>query len=249
MTTQHRKLVEQQRALNDFFDSLMTDVQAYALQQETEQQVSAPAVEVAPPPLIMPLPPVAPMLPVEAEVPIQTALPATQPAISTEETPVEKPAWAESMFQALLFKVAGLTLAVPLVELNGVVEWRTDAITQMPGHVDFYLGLLPHLGKNVAIIDTARLVMPADRLTSLVGDDPYKRLTLVVLIDGGRYGLACDEVAQVITLQPTAVRWRTSRTQRRWLAGTVVEHMCALIDAPAFAKMLAERMPLKAFRD
>lgn len=248
MASQHRKLVEQQRALSDFFDSLMTDVQAYALQNDVTVESPPPVVDVAPPPLVMPLPPVAK---VEETIPIVTEVTAAiqAPTPAAEDQPLEKPAWAENAFQALLFKVAGLTLAVPLVDLNGVVEWRADAITQMPGHINFYLGLLQHLGNNVAIIDTAHLVMPADRLANLVGDDPYKRLTRVVLIDGGRYGLACDEVAQVVTLQPTAVRWRTSRTQRRWLAGTVVEHMCALIDAPAFARMLAERMPMKAFRD
>jgi purine-binding chemotaxis protein CheW len=161
----------------------------------------------------------------------------------------EVPAWTQQPFQALLFKVAGLTLAVPLVDLNGIVEWHPDAITAMPGHADFYLGLLPHLGKNVALIDTARFVLPPDRLRDLAGSDPQARLTRIVLIQEGRYGLACDAVAEVITLQPQDVRWRTSRTQRRWLAGTVVAQMCALIDAPAFAQMLADKLPVKAFRE
>jgi len=42
----------------------------------------------------------------------------------------------------------------------------------------------------------------------------------------------------VLRLTPDQVRWRTERTRRRWLAGTVIEHMCALIDPPAFAEML-----------
>ncbi len=168
---------------------------------------------------------------------------------ATEPTETQQPLWAQGPFQAMLFKVAGLTLAVPLVELNGVVEWREDAVTEMPGHADFYLGLMPHLGQKVALIDTARLVLPPDKLRALAGDDPRARIKRIVLINDSKYGLACDDVAEVISLKPADVRWRTSRTQRRWLAGTVIEHMCALIDASAFAQMLTSRMPVKAFRE
>ena len=34
------------------------------------------------------------------------------------------------------------------------------------------------------------------------------------------------------------VRWRSDRSQRPWLAGTLVEQMCALIDVDVFAEML-----------
>ncbi len=266
MSTKSRKLVEQQHALDDFFESLMRDVQEYAEQQEVvaaDPAQSSPVLqakpaavklqeiqlEVAPPPLRIPLPTVAPPV-TEIIIPAVVATPAI-PAKTETVTPVieEPPAWSRHPFQALLFKVAGLTLAVPLVDLNGVVEWRADAVTAMPGHADFYLGLLPHLGKNVALIDTARLVLPADRLPDLAGDDPYARISRIVLIQDGYYGLACDAVADVITLQPQDVRWRTSRTQRRWLAGTVVAQMCALIDASAFAQMLADRLSPQAFRE
>jgi len=208
--------------------------------------------------LFAPLPPVAPppvetvvLPPVVVESATAVADPTTDfsvaAAIEPAATPL--PAWTQSPFQAMLFKVAGLTLAVPLVELNGVVEWREAAVTEMPGHADFYLGLMPHLGHKVALIDTAHLVLPPDKLRRLAGDDPRARIKRVVLIHDGKYGLACDEVAEVITLKPADVRWRTSRTQRRWLAGTVVAHMCALIDATAFAQMLTSRMPVSAFRE
>jgi len=147
--------------------------------------------------------------------------------------------WVTGPFQAMLFKVAGLSLAVPLVELNGVVEWNDD-VTEMPGHAPFYMGLMQHLDKSIPVIDTARLVLPAEKLAQLAGDDPRARVKRVVLIDEHRWGLACDEVNEVITLQPDQVRWRTSRTKRAWLAGTVVDHMCALIDGVAFSAMLKD---------
>ena len=36
------------------------------------------------------------------------------------------PGWASTRFQALLFEVAGLTLAVPLIKLKGVVPNEAD---------------------------------------------------------------------------------------------------------------------------
>ena len=208
--------------------------------------------------LFAPLPPVATPVPIveEVAVPVIADVPVTEPELlpTVSVIPAERvesplPAWANTPFQAMLFKVAGLTLAVPLIELNGVVEWHDKTVTEMPGHADFYLGLMPYLGQKVALIDTARLVLPPEKLRALAGDDPRARIKRIVLINEGKYGLACDDVAQVIILKPTDVRWRTSRTQRRWLAGTVVAHMCALIDASAFAQMLTSRMPVTAFRE
>ncbi len=263
MSNHSRKLVEQQHALDDFFASLLHDVQNYAEREfagETALPVPQPIIaapelppvqyDIPPQPLRLPLPPVAPPI-IESQQGVLAAPPEVVSAAAVPEMSpaVEIPAWTQHPFQALLFKVAGLTLAVPLVELNGILEWHVDAVTEMPGHADFYLGLLPHLGKNVALIDTARFVLPTDRINDLVGDQPHQRLTRIVLIHDGRYGLACDEVAEVITLQPQDVRWRTSRTQRRWLAGTVVAHMCALIDTASFAQMLADKLPVKAFRE
>lgn len=300
MSAKPNRLIDQEKALESFFDSLLRDVEAYAQQESKAEQVvveSNAAVEVA----IEPVPPVvnetrpvlktvttlktavieevrqpnifaelptvaSPVVETEEIAPVEeisnvtaAASPLAEleiieaaPVAPTPEpapAPIGKPDWAEHEFQAMLFKVAGLTLAVPLVDLNGVIEWDDERVTEMPGHADFYLGLMNHLGKNVPLVDTARLVLPPDKIRVLAGDNPLARLTRIVLIHNSDYGLACDEVNEVITLKPDDVRWRTSRTQRRWLAGTVIEHMCALIDAAAFAQLLSSRASVDAFRE
>lgn len=168
---------------------------------------------------------------------------------TSSEQQTGRPEWAEGEFQAMLFKVAGLTLAVPLVELHGIVEWDSEKITQMPGHTDFYIGLMTHLDKKIPVVNTARLILPPDKLTKLAGEESLQRISRIVLINDSQYGLACDEVNEVITLRPDEVKWRTKRTQRPWLAGTVVEHMCALLDAQAFAELLSNRAPVDDFRE
>jgi len=143
-------------------------------------------------------------------------------------------------FQALMFKVAGLTLAVRLVELSGVLEWDETQMTEMPGHSPFYMGLRQYLGKSIPIVDTARLVFPADKLVALAADNPIERVKRIVLIDDGKWGLACDEIAEVVDLNGDDVKWRPNRSKRKWMAGTVIQHMCALVDASGFSEMLED---------
>lgn len=236
MTNDKQPLVDQKLALSMFLDSLLREpveekIAEQSLKQKTQEQK---VVELAEPaPVIAPAEKVVPIQEPVIETTVDTALETTEVAAQAE--PEAAPA---REFQAMLFKVAGLGLAVQLDELSGVVEFKDD-LTEMPGHADFYLGILQHLGNSIPVIDTARLVFPKDKLKTLAGDDPNKRITRIILIDEGRWGLAVDEVAEVITLQQDEVRWRSERTARKWLLGTVIDHMCALIDTKAFSEKLA----------
>jgi len=149
---------------------------------------------------------------------------------------INAPSWAVPNFQVLLFQVSGLKLAVPLCELNGIVEWGDEYISELPGHKPWYLGLVQNQGRSVPVIDTLQQVVPENRWPK---DYLAKRnFKHIILIDNGRWGLACETVLEVITLKTDAVKWRSSRTKRRWLLGTVIEHMCALLDSSEFSTML-----------
>jgi len=100
------------------------------------------------------------------------------------------------------------------------------------------MGILQHLDYKIAVIDTARMVLPTNKLEQFAEEDPRDRVNHIVLIDDYRWGLACDTIGEVITLKPDEVRWRTSKNSRNWLAGTVIEHMCALLNSEGFADML-----------
>ncbi len=146
------------------------------------------------------------------------------------------PSWAVPDFQALLFTVAGLKLAVPLIELNGIIEWGDEYITELPGHKSWYLGIIQNQGKSVPVIDTLQQVVPQNRWPeNYLNERKFKH---IILIDNARWGLACETVLEVVTLKTDSVKWRSSRTKRRWLLGTVIEHMCALLDSSEFAAML-----------
>ena len=171
----------------------------------------------------------------EVQVPSEPVSAVPAPAVDTP------PDWAQQDFQCLLFRVAGLTLALPLAKLNGVLPWDAAAVTPLPNHRPWFLGLREHLGHQVKLIDVAKVVLPPDRWPA---PDDGAAHGKVILIDGGRWGLVCSEVAEVIVLSAAAVKWRSQSGSRRWLAGTVIDRMCALLDSAALAEMLGGEGPV-----
>lgn len=223
-------LVDEKLALSMFLDSLLHESVEVPVETkvEVETEVATEMVTVVEEPIIQSKE--------TAEPVVEVSLLNENEVVTSEENIVDEPSNINE-FQAMLFKVAGLTLAVPLDGLNGVVEWKDD-LAEMPGHADFYLGILQHLEQRIPVVETASLVFPEEKLKSLAVPEARDRITRIVLIDESRWGLAVDSVEEVITLKHDQVRWRTELTQRKWLLGTVVEHMCALIDPTAFAEKL-----------
>ena len=232
MTMPERKkpyqLQDQQVALTSYLAALLQDVPDYVDEEPVAEAPPAPVPATAPPPRA------------EAVVPVSEPVPATDPEPAAEPEVVDAqpgvPEWARSRFQCLVFHVAGLSLAVPLTKLNGVVPWP-EAITPMPNRSDLFLGLMRHQARNVKVVDTALMVLPEHRQPDSLAA-PEERLEHVILLDDGRWGLACDSIGEVLTLEPDEVRWRGAQGKRPWLAGTVLKHLCALLDADAFVELL-----------
>lgn len=145
-----------------------------------------------------------------------------------------RPVWAQRRFDVLLFDVSGLTLAVPLVAL-GQIQPLTDELTPLFGQADWFMGLLPTSTGKVRTVNTAKFVMPERYDEHFLETAQY-----VVSIDGVPWGLAVDAVNQPISLDPEDVKWRSERSRRPWLAGTVKQHMCALLDIPRMGQLLMD---------
>ncbi len=145
-----------------------------------------------------------------------------------------RPAWAAEPFECLLFDVAGLTLAVPLVCLGSIYSLEGQELTPLFGQPEWFLGILPSQAGNLKVLDTARWVMP-DRYR----DDFRQGLQYVISVQGYEWGLAVHQVSRSLRLDPNEIKWRSHRGQRPWLAGTVIEHMCALLDVAELAELIA----------
>ena len=145
-----------------------------------------------------------------------------------------RPVWAAEPFECLLFDVAGLTLAVPLVCLGSIYPLAGHDLTPLFGQPDWFLGILPGQNGNLKVLDTARWVMP-----ERYRDDYREGLQYVISVQGYEWGLAVHQVSRSVRLDPSEVKWRSQRQQRPWLAGTVIDQMCALLDVSALAELIA----------
>ncbi len=196
-----------------------------------ERSRVAPAAPVMEAPAPLPSP-VVPML--QALVPplVEVHLPPsnTPPPVAGND----RPSWAAEPFECLLFDVAGLTLAVPLVCLGSIYSLAGQELTPLFGQPEWFLGILPSQAGNLKVLDTARWVMP-DRYR----DDFRQGLQYVISVQGYEWGLAVHQVSRSLRLDPNEIKWRSHRGQRPWLAGTVIEHMCALLDVAELAELIA----------
>jgi len=148
---------------------------------------------------------------------------------------VRRPEWANHRFECLLFTVGGLTLAVPLTEL-GAIYHLTEEMTPIFGQVDWFLGILPVKERNIRVVNTAKVVMPERYCEAMIEKFDY-----IISLNGVDWALAVDGVSESISLEPDNIRWSSKSGKRPWLAGTVIEHMCALLDVSQLAAMFAER--------
>ncbi|NMT64698.1 chemotaxis protein CheW [Marinobacter orientalis] len=180
--------------------------------------------------------PVVEKTPEIAEPAAETGTAADIPSPPASEPP-GRPEWSDTPFECLIFTVAGLQLAVPLI-LLGAIHRIDEPVKPIPGSPRWYMGMRPERDHNLRVVDTAEWIM-AGRAPANARDN-YR---FVIRLDSSEWGLACDDVAQSFTLKPDEVRWRTARSKRPWLAGTVIDHMCALVDVRTMAELLvrAER--------
>lgn len=142
--------------------------------------------------------------------------------------------YQENDFQALFFKVAGLTLAVPLKSLGGI--HTLSKISPLIGKPRWFRGIMNERGAKLQAVDTARWVMP-EKLTDEV-EEQISYEYMITLSDSN-WGLLCEELVDSEPLQPDAIQWRNGPNQKRpWLAGVVRDRMCALLDVNALITLL-----------
>ncbi|MEB2626096.1 CheW domain-containing protein [Pseudomonas sp. YuFO8] len=244
------EVIEAESALDEFQAAVLEE-QARDAQKGAAPDVAPvvavakPAVAVieASPPVLTPVSTIAPLLQALVPPPVEVHQALVPPVVEVHLPPAStpppaetdgRPAWAAEPFECLLFDVAGLTLAVPLVCLGSIYPLAGHELTSLFGQPDWFLGILPSQAGNLKVLDTARWVMP-DRYR----EDFKQGLQYVISVQGYEWGLAVHQVSRSLRLDPNEIKWRSHRGQRPWLAGTVIEHMCALLDVSELAELIA----------
>jgi purine-binding chemotaxis protein CheW len=133
----------------------------------------------------------------------------------------------------LFFEVAGLTLAVPLIELGGI--HKITKIAPLIGKPVWFMGVMIKNQDKFNVVDSARWVMPEKYDTALAENLNYR-----FLINLGKtpWGLTCEKLVDTVELSKSDVKWRKNSEKRPWLAGMVKEKMCALINVSELVDML-----------
>lgn len=152
----------------------------------------------------------------------------------------QRPAPEPDSIQALLFEVAGLTLALPVQAVKDVIS---DAMVEasVTEQRAIAIGTFNHGGISCRVIDTARLVLSAERAAQLTADAAERTRCLVVIGDG-RWALGCNRKGDVVELERASIKWRTAEGKRPWLAGMVTARQCALLDPTGLTLLLDEQM-------
>jgi purine-binding chemotaxis protein CheW len=166
---------------------------------------------------------------------VDTPAAVADPAMAPAETPRPSvPDWAELPFQVLLFRVDGVSLAVPLFALCGILPLQ-EPLSQLPGQPAWTLGVQLNRDTKVVVLDTRRLLMP--ELDNAQKARPKQ--THLLLIGEGDRGLSVDSLEGTVTLEKEDVRWRGAAGQRPWYAGIIVEKLTVLLDVNGVVEMLA----------
>ncbi len=226
---------ELQAVMGDYFDALLHDsaespAPSVAVETLTIAAAALPSVD-----------PVA--APAVEDAAAHSETPAEQVSgstVGTPDTPIvvepetvvaaaEQPA-AEPGYR--LIRIGTLTLGIPTHAITDVV---TDAAHWAPPGAApaTVLGSYSSGTATYTVVDTAALLIPGTALqAAAVGRN-------AVLLTGERWALACDGIGEVVTPDPAQVNWRGAQGKRPWLAGTLRDPVCALLDIPELLRLLA----------
>lgn len=150
-------------------------------------------------------------------------------------SPVPEPSpglWRSQSFASLLFEVGGLQMAAPLQHLGGI-STLSEPLHGIAGQADWQLGLMRWNGRNLRVVDTARLLMP-ERL--VMGATP--RYEHLIVLGDSHWALAATDVSESLPLGSDDIRWHQGSVRRPWLGGMLLHRLCVLIDVGQLVQML-----------
>jgi purine-binding chemotaxis protein CheW len=162
-----------------------------------------------------------------SEIPTDVAVVETNVVEATATLPVltDPESWSSQGVECLIFNVCGLKLAVPLLYLGGVHEINRADVKPLVGQPGWYLGIVHTDEYNLQVIDTAHLIMPERK--PYLAEQGFKYL---IQLEKTPWAIACQSIDDTVRLNASEINWRGERGKRNWLAGTVIEKMCALVD-------------------
>jgi chemotaxis signal transduction protein len=101
--------------------------------------------------------------------------------------------------QCLMFRVGLNLLSLPLVKMNGVLQW-TDELTRLPQSPDWVLGILQHRDTNLCVLDSLKLL----GISVSKGIKPNH----ILILSDNVSAITCDNLEDVVTLEYNDIQWQ-----------------------------------------
>jgi chemotaxis signal transduction protein len=101
--------------------------------------------------------------------------------------------------QCLMFRVGLNLLSLPLVKMNGVLQW-TDELTRLPQSPDWVLGILKHRDTNLRVLDSSKLL----GISATKGIKPNH----ILILSDNVSAITCDNLEDVVTLEYNDIQWQ-----------------------------------------
>jgi chemotaxis signal transduction protein len=160
------------------------------------------------------------------ELPIQQTAPCRDGGASV------RPEWAADGMKVLIVKVGDLSMAVPLVCLNGISPAAVPGeVLHLPGQPAWHRGVATVRDRRTVLVDPAALLeLGAER----------KSTAYLLLIDDGRFALEVDGMEEPLSVTLDEVRWRQPGRGREWVLGALPDRACMLLDVDALAGRLQQ---------
>ena len=149
----------------------------------------------------------------------------------------KKKDYRDGDFQAMFIDVAGLLIAVPLIELGGI--HNVEKTTPLMGKPSWFSGVMVYRDEKINVVDTALWVMPEKCDQKLKNSLNYQ---YIIMLSNSCWGLSAEKLVDTVVLKQHDVKWLDSPSKRPWLAGLVKDRMCALLDVDSLIKLLEEGM-------
>jgi len=113
--------------------------------------------------------------------------------------------------------VAGLKLAVPLADLEEIID-VPDSFEINNKVNKLCYAKFQWQKQFIFVLNIHKIFFP-DNLKNIVA--PTGKEQKIVLLKHKNIAFMCDEVLETVSLNPENVNWRSEISKRKWLAGTV----------------------------
>ena len=145
----------------------------------------------------------------------------------------------KSALRALLFKVAGIPLAISVEDISGVLVGKETAFLHQGTEDNARMRTFRYRGRDIDLLDLRKLILPNGHPQRL--EDGSRDGGHIIVLSGHDVGFICDQAGDVVDLEPQDLEWRTQRKSRAWLAGMVRGHEHALLDVKELMQGLGSR--------